>query len=337
MADSDEAMIDHRSVVKDLGRILFWYPLRWIVLLLPFKAVHGIGGMLGRLDVVLSGRQRTARMAAHLERTLGCTDSEARRLVCANLQNHIRNVLEFIKYPQLNAANLARVVTILGREHLDQALLQGRGIVLCTAHFGAKQMLQVALGHSGYRINQINYYKPDTELSWIQRHVGQRLRHEIEKKIPAVFVSAVGSLRPVFRCLRDNEVVIVTGDGSGVPEHITKSHPVVDFLGRKMFMPTGPVTLARRTGAALVPAFVFRHGHRHRVVIEPAVAVPAEAPEADGVAQLARTIERVVRTAPELWEFWEEFEEGHLIPATPAKAQAGEPPQAAASREPPDV
>lgn len=315
-------MIADRNVAKDLGRIAFWYPLRWAVLRLRFKAVYEIGGILGRLDLVLSGRRRTERMAAHLERTLGCSDSEARRLVRANLQNHIRNVLEFIKYPQLSAANLAPVVTIIGREHLDQALGHGRGVVLCTAHFGAKQMLQVALGHSGYRINQINYYKPDTELTWVQRHVGQRLRQEIEKKIPAAFVSAVGSLRPVFRCLQDNAVVIVTADGSGVPEHIAKPHQVVDFLGRRMFMPTGPVALARRTGAALVPAFVFRDGHRHRVVIEPAVALPAGTPEADGVAQLARIIERVVRTAPELWEFWEEFEEGHLIPAN---EQASEP------------
>ena len=315
-------MIAHRNLAKDLGRLFFWYPLRWAVLLLPFRAVYGLGGLLGRLDVALSGRRRTGRMAAHISRTLGCDAAAARRLVRANLQNHIRNVLEFIKYPQLNAANLAPVVTLVGREHLDQALQQGRGVVLCTAHFGAKQMLQVALGHSGYRINQINYYKPDTELTWIQRHVGQRLRQQIEKKIPAAFISAVGSLRPVYRCLHNNEVVIVTGDGSGVPEHITKAYPAVDFLGRKMFMPTGPVALARRTGAALVPAFVFRDRHRHRVVLEPALALPAEAAEADGVAQLARLIERNVRAAPALWEFWEEFDEGQLIPVAPAAAPA---------------
>ncbi len=313
-------MIAHRNLAKDLGRIFFWYPLRWAVLLLPFRAVYEIGGLLGRLDVALSGRRRTGRMADHIARTLGCDDAAARRLVRANLQNHIRNVLEFIKYPQLQATNLAPVVTLVGREHLDQALQQGRGVVLCTAHFGAKQMLQVALGHSGYRINQVNYYKPDAELTWIQRHVGQRLRQQIEKKIPAAFISAVGSLRPVYRCLQNNEVVIVTGDGSGVPEHISKSYQVVDFLGRRMFLPTGPVALARRTGAALVPAFVFRDRHRHRVVIEPAVALPAEAREADGVAQLARLIERTVRAAPALWEFWEEFEEGQLIPAAPADA-----------------
>ena len=297
------------NLVKDACRILFWYPLRWLVQALPFGALYAAGGWLGRADFFLSGRGRIARMERNLAGALRCDRRAARRILLQNLQGHVCDMLEFMKYPQINPSNVRRRVSLEGAEHLDAALRSGRGVLLCTAHFGAKQMLQVGLGHAGYRVNQINYHLEGDALSWVQKNVAQRQRIRIEQRIPCRFLSAKAFLGPAFRCLKAGEVLIVAADGAGRKEDMDDSFRPYPFLGRTMRFPTNYVSLAQRTGAALVPAFAVREGARHRVVIHP----PLDAGGGDAVAQYVQLLETYVRKHPDLWEFWEEFEEGELL------------------------
>lgn len=298
-----------QNLVKDIGRILFWYPFRWVVQALPFRAVRPMGAALGYGDRVLSGGARIRRMRRNIAGAFGGDLRFARRVLLANLQNHAMNMIEFMKYPQVNARNCGRLVAWEGREHLDAALAQGRGVVLCTAHFGAKQVLQVALGHAGYRVNQINYHLEGDRLSFVQKNVAQRNRLRIEARIPCRFISAGGFLRAAFRCLHANEILIIAADGAGRKEDMDDSFRPFPFLGRKMLFPMNYVELARRTGAVLMPVFAIREKARHRIMFHP----PLNAETGDPVRQYVSLLERHVRQHPHLWEFWEEFEHGELL------------------------
>jgi phosphatidylinositol dimannoside acyltransferase len=303
------AMRPAKNAAKDLGRLFFWYPFRWLVLAMPPQAIPLAGALMGRLDLLLSGRGRTTRMSRNIATALNLDESAARRVLLANLANHAMNMLEFLRYPRMDAARCARAVDWEGREHLDAALAQGRGVVLCTAHFGAKQLLQVALGHAGYAVNQINYHLPESNLSWAQARVSQRWRRRIEESIPCRFISAGAFMRDAFRCLRRNELLIVAADGAGIRELMDDSFQPRRFLGRAMRFPTNYVSLAARTGAALLPVFAVRDGRRHRLVFHPPLAAEGEQAVRDYVALL----ENHVRRRPDLWEFWEEFQEGELL------------------------
>ncbi|MFC1789090.1 hypothetical protein ACFLZE_04155, partial [Thermodesulfobacteriota bacterium] len=151
-------MIAHRNILKDIGRILFWFPLRWFVKSVPLSALYWTGGVLGDIDYILSGRKRIKRMVKNILHVFPDDGNKVKKILRSNLQNHSRTVLEFIKYPQINRVNLADVVSFEGLEIIDAELTERNGVILATAHFGAKQLLQVALGHKGYRINQINYH-----------------------------------------------------------------------------------------------------------------------------------------------------------------------------------
>ncbi|MDD5677971.1 MAG: lysophospholipid acyltransferase family protein [Kiritimatiellae bacterium] len=302
-------MIAHRNIIKDFGRVLFWYPLRWIVLILPFGLVYRLCGLLGRLEYALSGRRQTDRMRQNIERAFGCSPTKADAILRRNVENHAMNMMEFLKYPQVNPRNCSSLVVWEGREHLDAALTKGRGVVLCTAHFGAKQILQVALGHAGYRVNQINYHLEGDRLSFVQKNVAQRNRMRIEARIPCRFISAGRFLRAAFRCLHANEILIVAADGAGRKENMDDSFHPFPFLGRTMLFPTNYVELARRTGAVLAPVFAIREQAHHRIVFFP----PLDTETGDPVRQYIALLERHVRQYPHLWEFWEEFEEGELL------------------------
>lgn len=305
-------MIAHRNLLKDIGRVLFWFPLRWGVNLMPFSTVYWIGGVLGYLDYLFSGTKRIKKMAKNISQVFEYDEKEVKRIIRNNLQDHCRNVLEFIKYPQLNGENIAKFVSFEGVELLDRELTKGRGVILATSHFGAKQLLQAALGFRTYKVNQINYHMSSEELTFIQKHVSQRQRKKIEEKIPANFIPANSFLRSAYNCLKNNEILIIAADGIGLPEHMDKGYSTFSFLGKKVLFPSKTVSLAERTGASIVPVFVIREGIKHKIVFEPVIEINSKSIE-DSFNEFVKLLEKYIRRYPHLWEFWEEFEEGNLI------------------------
>ena len=251
-------------------------------------------------------------MVKNISQSFGYDEKEARRMIKNNLQNHCRNVLEFIKYPQLNRENIANFLSFEDLEFLDKELAKGKGVILVTSHFGAKQLLQVGLGLRGYKLNQIYYHMSHNELTFIQKNVSQKQRQKIEEKIPAKFIPVNGFLRSAYNCLKKNEILVIAADGIGLPEHMDKGYAPFSFLGKRVLFPSNILSLAKRTGASVVPIFVIREGIRHKIVIEPAIEVKSKSIE-DAFKEFVKILERYVLKYPFLWEFWEEFEEGNLI------------------------
>jgi Kdo2-lipid IVA lauroyltransferase/acyltransferase len=311
-------MIAHKDVIKDCGRLLFWFPLRWIIQAASFEVVYRLGGMFGQIDYLLSGRTRSNKMARHMAGALDCSLPAARRLVKMNLQNHSRNVLELIKYPQIEFRDLQRLLLISGRRYLDGALQKGQGVILLTAHLGAKQFLQVALPLLDYKVSQIYYHMNHNELTYIQKQVSQKQRLKIEGRLPVNFIGAKGFLRSAFKCLKKNQVLIMAGDGIGLKQHMDKSYQPIKLLGKLMLFPLGPAAMARRTGASLVPAFVVRKRRQLQIVICPTIDNAAESTET-AMCSYVGLLERFIRRYPSQWEFWEEFEEGFLLTKTKGK------------------
>ena len=310
-------MIAHRNLIKDISRVLFWFPLRWCVNFLPFFVVYWIGGVLGCIDYFFSGQKRIKKMSRNISQAFEVDKKGLEGLVRNNLQNHCRNVLEFLKYPQLTIENIGDCVFFEGLEFLDKELAKGKGVILFTAHFGAKQLLQVALGLRNYKINQICYHMDGNDLTFIQKHVSQKQKQKIEEKIPAKFISANSFLRSTYNCLKKNEILVIAADGIGLPEHINKGYAPFSFFGKRVLFPSNIVHLAKRSGASIVPIFVIREKIKHKIVIEPPIEINQKSIESV-YKEFVKLLEKHIRQYPSLWEFWEEFEEGNLI-VTPGR------------------
>jgi KDO2-lipid IV(A) lauroyltransferase len=304
-------MLPHKNILKDIGRLLFWFPVRWTIQLMPFRFVYSLGTLFGMFDYYVSGRSCILRIKANLSRTLAYSSKKSDQIVKRNLQHHSRNVIELIKYPQINKENMSQIIRFKGLQHLDRELERGKGVILMTGHFGAKQILQVGLGLRGYPLTQLNYHMGSDEITWVQKNISQKYRIRIENKIPVKFISSQGFLGSAVKALLKNEVLLVAGDGIGIKAHMEKGYRSYPFLGRSMLFPTGAYAMAKRTGAGLVPVFAVREGHRHIIVVERPVD-PCLAQDY-ATRQYIRILEQYVRQYPDLWEFWEEFEQGILI------------------------
>ena len=301
------------NVIKDMGRLMFWYPIRWMAGLFSFGMIRLIGKITGFIDYYLF-RGRSERIKRNLLHAFGdrMTDQRACEIVRKILANHYILILEFFKYPQINEKNLKTILDIEGLENIDNALRQGRGAIIGHCHFGAKLLLIIALGLKKYPINQIAYHMPQEKLTLIRETVSLRQRLRIEKGFNVNYIYLDNSMREAFSCLEDNEVLMVAVDGKGEFSEEGRTFVPVKFFGRTVFFPGGLAAFSKRKRTPVLPAAVFRlKDGRYKLIIHPPLDMDYHQPRSEFnrtvIGRLAGIFEEDIRLHPDQWEYWEEF------------------------------
>ena len=237
------------------------------------------------------------------------------------------------------AASLGKLVEIRGREHLDTAMAEGKGAILCSAHFGSYQSAFSLLHASGFPLTTIGRwwwnYAPGLspaerrfwDLSYARRVLRHRQRPSIEPWPGRVQVAVQAAA-----ALRANEVVTICSDAAPLGADRTRSVEV-PFLGRQARLLPGVATLARLTGAPVLMVFMHRLAdYRHQVMeISPRVPMDGETETAFG--RCVAAMDTAIRTRPAHWFFWFETAELSglgLLPQAPPTGAASVGPQPAA-------
>lgn len=298
------------GIVKDFIRWIVWFPFRWFLLLLPFGAICGLGRMAGLMQSALYG---TARRHIEAQMSLTFPDKshkEIKRIARESFVNHMQNEFELLLFPTMNRQTIESIITIEGREHLDRALGECRGVILLISHFGANLLFIPAFGHMGYKFNQMSV--PATE--W-ENKVGRsfyflravlKLRTRYVEELPVKHIPVTSTLKPAFKCLKANEILCIAGDGgAGVGEKVK-----VPFLGRFVYLPFGAFAIAARTKAVVLPAMMVRQPDcRHRMVILPPMAIEDGGGTKDytqSVRNYAKILEKYIYEYPDHygWMFY---------------------------------
>lgn len=256
------------TLIKDLAGLTLYYPGQAAINRFPRGALHGIASVGG----AVAARLATDEMRDELRRIF--VDRPLPRPEADILADAYRltlyNELEVLRYPFLSPETIAETCVIEGRDILDAALKAGKGAIILIGHFGANQMIMPALGHVGYPMNQLSAPPPvwaeilrDSRTTPLWERTLER-RWELEKRLPVQHINVFRFLRPAFECLARNEVLGLAFDGGGGQKWVT-----VDFLGRRANLSVQPAQIWRKTGAAVLPTYVYRAAgeQRHRVVI----------------------------------------------------------------------
>ena len=311
-------MVVNESFFRDALRLFVWYPLRWLVIALPVRAGIFVLRSMGDLHYLLA-RGRRSLLLENLRRMNlpgGGGGRQERAAVREYFRNHYIDRLLIFIFPKFDLKAGERLVEISGLEHLDDALRLGRGAILVHGHLGPVHLPLVVLARLGYRMKQIGL-PSDEGLSWIGKNVAFRLRLRYENLLPAEIIHAESFLRPAFRWLRENGILMITGDGSGTQKRVGR-HCRCPFFKQPVFFPLGPFLLAGKTGAAILPLFVTP-GTRtaYRVVIEAPFVVGkgGENEAAELTREFARRLEARVAEQPGYLHFLDRFSPGNLIAA----------------------
>ncbi len=305
-------MIVRESIVRDILRLIIWYPFRWFILIMPLPVAFYILKVIGDIHYLFSeGKKGVIRENLSMVFD-GKVSFPFEKIIRLYFENHYIDHLHIFLYPRFSKKVVERYFPIEGQENLDEALSRGKGCILLQGHFGPIQIPLFALAVKGYNIKQIGYLWKPEGLSGIGERVSFRLRERYEAMIPTEILSAKSFLRSAFELLKDNGIIMMNGDGAAGRQFIGKHIPV-KFLGRDVFFPVGARNLARRTGSIILPIFILRKSPwRFRIIIEkpcnPNLLTEKTGME-KGVMEFVKTLEAYVKKYPCHWHLWDEFNE----------------------------
>jgi len=187
-------------------------------------------------------------------------------------------------------------VAIEGEEYLKRALEKGKGVIAISAHLGNFTMIGPRLAAARYPFSIVAKHPPDQRLA--------RLIDSYRAKVGVKTISAKPrrqAARQILGALRRNEVVLIIADGFKAEGSVNG-----EFFGYDVSVRRGPVTLALRTGGAVVPMCVTRDAEdRLTLRISPEIdLVRTGNPQEDvttNLALFARHMEDIVRRYPDQW------------------------------------
>lgn len=279
------------------------------------------GALAGAAWAVLRGRRRT--LARHLRRAHGA-DVPAARLrgaVLTAFLSYGRYWVESFRLPRLDAETVEARFEVDGLEHVDAALADGRGLVLCTPHLGGWDFAAAWFARRGYPLTAVvEPLEPPELFAWFVA-----FRESLGIEVVPVGPQAGAA---VLAALKANRAVALVCDrdlaGNGIE---------VEFFGERTTLPAGPATLALRTGAPLLPVAAYFAGRKgHRATVRPPLAVERRGRFREDAARitqtLARELEVLIRVAPEQWHLlqpnWPSDYDalGVTPPAGPARARS---------------
>jgi lauroyl/myristoyl acyltransferase len=204
---------------------------------------------------------------------------------------------------------LAKLVEIRGREHLKAALADGKGAILCSAHYGSHMSGFSLLHASGSPVTSIarwwwNYEsdKRSVQRFWALNYARRVLRYRQRPNIEP-WPGRLGVAAQAASALRDNEVVTIGIDSAPVDADIARTIDV-PFLGHQARLLPGVVTLARLTGAPVLMTFMYRSADYRHQVLEISPPVPMDGDTATAFQRCVAAVEAAIRKHPANWEYW---------------------------------
>lgn len=258
-----------------------------------------MAGIMERVTYLLLWRFRK-RMRDTLELTMSKelpTEAERRTVVRAAWRNFTYALVETFATLYMTKDELCSRIEIKGEERLRAALARKKGVIALSAHFGNFTIIGPRLVAQGYDFNVMIKLPPESRFASLQNEYCARAGIKLIPARPRR-ESAVQTIK----ALRRNEIVLL------IPDEFKTSGVEVDFLGRRAPAPKGPITIAQRTGAAVLPVFMVR-GPQNRLTlqVEPEVKFvdtgDREADLSTNARLFVQEIEKMVRRHPDQWSW----------------------------------
>ncbi|NTV29837.1 MAG: hypothetical protein HGA80_07140 [Candidatus Omnitrophica bacterium] len=200
------------------------------------------------------------------------------------------NIVELSWLPRVASRGFAEYVTVDGREHLDEAIKRGRGVIFLSMHSGNWELASLVGSMCGYPYNMVA-----NDMSHL--HKLADLINELRQCGGARIINPGLGGRDIIKCLRRNEIVTLVVDQGG------KEGMVVPFFGRESSMSTGAIRLALKYDVSIVMVDICRMGNsqRHRLtarLFDPVKTGDTERDVQENLACLAAHYERWLAEHP---------------------------------------
>ena len=291
--------MDSKKIRKSISRLSGWLGLNFsslIIKVIPEPWIYSFAKNMATLGFIIASKQRKIALES-LTIAFGRdkTRCEIERIAkdCFIFMAEAGLELMFLMdKPKL----IKRRVEIIGKENLDTALSKGRGAILVSAHFGNFPLMLSRIRLEGYETSGIMRPMRDSRVE--KFFMAKRTKFGIKTIYNQPRRACVET---TLKTLRNNELVFIPID-----QNFGTGGVFVDFFGKKAATAAGPVVLALRTKADIIPCFIVRQkDDTHKIIFEkPLILEEGESYQETirlNIQRLTNIIESYIRRYPAEW------------------------------------
>jgi Kdo2-lipid IVA lauroyltransferase/acyltransferase len=270
----------------------------WFLTRLSHRAQRRLGAALGWFVFAVL-RIRRGVVDAQLRAAFPTMSrNERRRVALGAYRNMMTTVTEGGLMARLAAegprSSLPEWFTHEGFEHVKEAEARGQGTIIVTGHLGNFDLFGVLYAVLGVKLNIVARDIKNKKMNalWVKLRESSGL-----KQISAH--RRQGSLKKILQALQKNETLAVVLD-----QNMSADKGVfVEFFGRPACTLDLAAVLAKRTGAAVIPAFMMRKegGKHHARFFPPLQWIESDNEIVANTQLYTQIIEDMVRAYPEQW------------------------------------
>jgi Kdo2-lipid IVA lauroyltransferase/acyltransferase len=217
----------------------------------------------------------------------------AEKVVKDNFRNLGKSAVEVIKIYYGLGRKIFQSVSIEGIDNMERAKSKGKGILFLTGHCGNWELIAII---ASFKLSGLAVVARPVDNPYINNIV-----EKVRRKYGNIVIPKKGALKSIINILRGNGCAGILMD-----QAVTRREGfVTDFLGRGAWTSKVPATIARKTGAAVIPAFIHRADGGHKVKVYPEVELSGSDDHEDAIKQdtvrFSRFVEDYIREHPAEW------------------------------------
>ncbi|MDD3777385.1 MAG: lysophospholipid acyltransferase family protein [Actinomycetota bacterium] len=268
--------------------------IEFLAFVIPYPIAYFIARILARLAV--AARINLTPLKKNISRVLALKQDDPRVYKTAIMiyKNWLMNVVDFLKHKRVSRDKLKQLIELEGMENLKNALKKGKGAIIFTAHIGNFEWgaCRIAVEiENTWGMGMRRKYEPLNRFFESKR---------ISKRLHTIYNNR---LLNIFRILEQNGVVAIPTDW----DPTDKADPV-DFFGKKSKIPYGPIVTALKSGAPLLPSFIYRkEKYTHHQVIGPPLAIDSSKDASHNLDRMVEVLEAYIRKHIDQWEMFHDI------------------------------
>lgn len=265
-----------------------------LISILPRRVCLALGWLLGYAVYWLE-KSRRGIAIKNLQIAFGdkLSKVEKKRIARRSFEHFGKALFEIIKFSSLSEEKREKLMTVVGEEHLRNALQKGKGALVLTAHYGNWELGIIPLSKMGefdVIARALDIQTLEYELLAIRKSFGARVFYKTQAS------------RQTLRALKENRIVAILIDQNVLHDQAI----FVDFFGKPAGTTPALAKFHLRTGAPIIPAFCLptAAGRYHTRLLEALEFTPTGDPGADVwhiTQKCTKIIEDQIREKPEFW------------------------------------
>ncbi len=263
-----------------------------LVRYLPYSLVLGLFRSLGTIAWLADPFHRKVA-GIQMQAALGLT--HVRRLVWKVFMNQAEILVDTIRYAYMSDEEIRNRIVVEGREHLDEALASGRGVMMITGHIGNWEILGHIPRVLGTRFCVMADIRKDPKL--------EAIVNKIRDRCGATVLPPTGTFHLLVGELQKGRTIGMIIDMRGDQE----SDLMCDVFGMQAPTKSAPASIAIRGNALVLPVYTVKQWGSYHWCFSRAIDAARFGEGSEAVRKLSDFMQSwvvsVVEKHPEQW-FW---------------------------------